>query len=182
MKKEIWKDIKGYEGYYEVSSYGRVRSLDRIVTYSDGEKHSLKGKILKMHYCGSGYLNFSLHKNGKTEHKYPHRLVAEAFIPNPSNLPEVNHKDEDKTNNCMVNLEWCDSKYNKNYGTARQRMMEKKSMPVLQIDINTNEVIGEYPSAMEAARKLNIYQGNISKCCRGEYKTAYGYKWEYKKE
>lgn len=180
VMKEIWKPIKGYEGWYEVSNLGRVRSLDRIVTYSDGKNYSLKGKMLKMHYCGSGYLQFILHKNGKTEHKYPHRLVAETFLPNPNNLPEVNHKDENKTNNCVDNLEWCDSKYNKNYGTAIQRMAEKKSKTVLKIDINTNEVIEEYPSAMEAARKLNIYQGNISDCCRGKYKTAYGYKWKYK--
>ena len=109
-----------------------------------------------------------------------HRLVAQAFIPNPDNLPEVNHRDEDKTNNCVENLEWCSHLYNMRFGTAIKRGAEKQSTPVLQIDKDTNEVIAEYPSTAEAGRQLKIWQGNISNCCRGRYKTTGGYKFVYK--
>lgn len=179
MKKEIWKSVKGYEGYYEVSSYGRVRSLDRMVTRSDGKKRLFKGKILKMCFCGSGYLYVTLSKNGETNNKYPHRLVAETFLPNPNNLSEVNHKDENKTNNCAENLEWCSHLYNANYGTRNKRVAEKLSMPVHQIDNVTDEVIAVYPSVREAGRQTVFDFTAISACCRGKCKTAYGFKWRY---
>ena len=179
MENEIWKSVEGYEGLYEVSNCGNVRSLDRIVTHSDGKNYSLKGKMLKMGYCGSGYLHFILHKNGKTENKYLHRLVAETFLPNPNNLPEVNHKDENKANNCANNLEWCSHLYNMRYGTRNKRDAEKKSKTVLKIDINTNEVIEEYQSAKEASRQTHLSQGHISACCRGEQRHYKGFKWRY---
>ena len=99
MEKEIWRPIKGYEGWYEVSSYGRVRSLDRVIIHSDGRKRLFKGRILKPKKYQNGYLFCDLCKNGQMKNVIIHRLVAQAFLPNPDNLPEVNHKDENKTNN-----------------------------------------------------------------------------------
>ena len=117
---EEWRSIEGYEGQYEVSSYGRVRSLDMYVKSCYGSYRLRKGKILSPGIRPDGYLVVSL----KYKMFRVHRLVAQAFIPNPDNLPQVNHKDEDKSNNRVDNLEWCDSKYNNNYGTARIRAKE----------------------------------------------------------
>ena len=145
-----------------------------------------------------GYLRIPLSKSNERKKYSIHRLVAQAFIPNPNNLPQVNHKDENKTNNFVFlkkddtvdlgksNLEWCDGKYNKNYGTRNKRIAEKQlnspkfSIPVLQIDVNTGRVISDYQSTMEAERRLNIFHCNISACCKGKRKTAGGYKWRYK--
>ena len=115
---EEWRPIKGYEGLYEVSNTGRVRSLDRY----DSNNHFLKGRILKLYTRKGGYLFVQLHLNGKGKNYLVHRLVAIAFIPNPDNLPEVNHLDEDKTNNRVENLEFCDRKYNINYGTRTDKV------------------------------------------------------------
>lgn len=188
MKKEIWKAVKGYEGWYEVSNLGRVRSVERIVYYSNNKIYLCKSRIRKPNKVRGGYLTCDLWKNSKHKTFAVHRLVAQAFLPNPDNLPQVNHRDEDKTNNHVSNLEWCDGKYNVNYGTAIQRSAEKRlnspklSKPVLQLDLETNQIIAEYPSARGAERQLKISNSSISKCCMGKYKTAYGYKWRYKKE
>ena len=122
MTEEIWRPIVGYEGLYEVSSYGRVRSLDRYVKGKSYRLH--KGKVLSPGKNSRGYLSAVLSYNGKHKAITVHRLVAEAFLPNPDNLPEVNHKDEDKTNNRVENLEWCNHKYNMNYGTRNIRAKE----------------------------------------------------------
>ena len=120
----VRKSVKGYEGYYEVDQFGRVYSLDRIIKVSDNgrlyDKH-IKGKQLKQSMHTNGYKTVALTKDGKTKGLFVHRVVAEAFIDNPNNLPMVNHKDEDKTNNFVENLEWCTNEYNLNYGTARKR-------------------------------------------------------------
>lgn len=178
--KEIWKDIKGYEGLYQVSNLGNVRSVDRVVNYKDGRKRLWKGRILKPKKDRYGYLLCDLCKKSKVKTITIHRLVAETFLPNPNNLPEINHKDENKDNNCVSNLEFCSHLYNMRFGTAIQRRVEKVSKPVLQIDLETNKIIDGYPSANEAARKLKIDQGGISYCCRGKYKTYKGFKWQYK--
>ena len=115
---EEWKSVVGYEGLYEVSSYGRVRSLDRY----DRMNRFWKGRILNLCTDGGGYLFVALSSNGKEKNYLVHRMVAQAFIPNPDNLPEVNHKDEDKMNNSVDNLEWCDREYNINYGTIKDRI------------------------------------------------------------
>ena len=121
---EEWRPIGGYEGLYEVSNLGRVRSVDRYVK-SKGESYWLrKGKMLSPAKDKNGYLKVNLYCNGKCKTINVHRLVAQEFIPNPDNLPQINHKDEDKTNNRVDNLEWCDAKYNINYGTARIRGKE----------------------------------------------------------
>lgn len=121
-QNEIWKDIEGYEGLYEVSSLGRVRSLDRI----DGAGHLRKGKILKPKLEPSGYLRVTLHKESIGKCFRINRLVASAFIPNPNGYPVVNHRDEDKTNDRADNLEWCTVRYNNNYGTRNERIVQTK--------------------------------------------------------
>ena len=163
MIKEYWKPVVGYEGLYMVSNWGRVKSI----------KFG-KERILKPVTNSSGYLLVGLYKNN-IEKKYSvHRLVAEAFIPNPYNLPQVNHRDENKLNNNVDNLEWCTNEYNINYGTRTERY----SKPVLQYTLD-GEFVGEWPSARECGRN-GFNQGSVSACCRGELKTHKGFIWRYK--
>ena len=127
--KVVRKPVAGYEGYYEVDQFGRVFSLDRIVTVEDNGRiydKPIKGRQMKQAAHSKGYKTVALTKDGKTTLYYVHRIVAEAFIPNPDNLPMVNHKDEDKTNNFVNNLEWCTCEYNNNYGTGIERSAQKK--------------------------------------------------------
>ena len=152
---EIWKKIKGKEDY-EVSNYGRVRS---------------KWRVLKPSLNGKGYYRVSL---GARNFKFVHRLVAEAFVDNPNGYPIINHKDENKTNNYASNLEWCTHKYNSNYGTTPIRCSEKQRMPVIQILPNGERVKWESLRAVE--RELGYNHANISKVCKGYYKSAYGCK------
>jgi len=181
MKEEIWKPIKGYEGLYEVSSWGRVRSLDRWVNKKNGLKSFHKGRIRKLNNLKNGYLVAHLVKKCKPEPYYVHRLVAQAFIENPDNLPIINHKDEVKTNNHVENLEWCTHSYNINYGTAKERQREnagkKTSKKVYQYTMD-GELIKVWKSASEVQRQLG-FGGHISSCCRGKKKTGYGYIWSY---
>ena len=174
--KEVWRDIKEYEGCYQVSDLGRVKSLNYLHT---GKERVLVG--IKDKY---GYLSVSLCKDGKIKHYLLHRLVAQTFIPNPDNLPQINHKDEDKTNNAASNLEWCDRKYNNNYGTRNERVAKglrnhpNKSKTVSQYTID-GTLVGSYPSTNEAERQTGYSNGNISACCRGKMKQAYGFVWKY---
>lgn len=175
---ERWEDIEGYEGLYQVSNCGRVNSL------GNGKSNNSKERILKPGKNRDGYLIVKLHKDGKQKTYYVHRLVAEAFIPNPLNLPEVNHKTENKQLNYSWCIEWCDHKYNNNYGTRNERVSkamvgvlinrEDQSKKVICVETNT-----VYPSAMEAERQTGINNGNIIKCCKGKYKKAGGYQWQY---
>lgn len=173
--EEIWKYIDGYPNYM-VSNMGRVKSLNYNKTG--------KEKLLKPSKQNCNYLMITLSNNGKRKMFLIHRLVADAFIPNPDNLPQVNHKDEDKTNNCATNLEYCDRKYNINWGTgvkrsAKYRTNGKCSKAVLQYDLVGN-FIKEFPSLKEVQRQLGYDTGSISNCCRGKAKTSGGYKWRYK--
>ena len=120
MIEEIWRPIEGYEGLYEVSSYGRVRSLDKY----DSMNRFLRGRILRLFTDGLGYLRAQLYSNSKRKSFLVHRLVAQAFILNPDNLPQVNHRDENPSNDNVDNLEWCDGKYNVNYGTRIDRIRD----------------------------------------------------------
>ena len=176
---ELWKDVKSFEGLYQVSTLGRVRSLDKYIDVKirNVDKVLKRGNILKLTYNKNGYLKVFLCKNGKRTNFFVHRLVAEAFISNPNNLPCVNHKDEDKTNNYPYNLEWCTVKYNINYGTHTKRSAEKHSKTVYQYDLEGN-LIKEWDSTREAGR--NGYEAkNISACCLGRRKTHKGYIWSY---
>ena len=176
---ELWKDVKNYEGLYQVSTLGRIRSLDKYidVKISNVDKVLRRGKILKPDYGKNGYLTVILCKNGKKTRFLVHRLVAKAFIENSYNLPQVNHKDEDKTNNKVENLEWCTDDYNRHYGTAIKRSVEKRSKKVYQYDLQGN-LIKIWISTNEAGR--NGYEAkNISACCLGKRKTHKGYIWSY---
>ena len=123
--KEIWKDIKDYDGLYQVSNTGKIKSLERWIDRKCKGKRWQEEKILKPLVNKHGYLHVGLHKNGKIKNYLVHRLVAEAFIQNPNNYPQVNHKDENPSNNFVNNLEYCDAKYNSNYGTRNERVAEK---------------------------------------------------------
>lgn len=122
---EKWAEVKGYEGLYEVSNKGRVRSLDRLEQLKNGVTRKRKGIVLKGRIDRYGYKYVGLSKNKKTTFFKVHRLVAIAFVNNPNNYNIVNHKDEDKTNNCEENLEWCTVLYNANYGTRNSRISQK---------------------------------------------------------
>ena len=178
MQEEIWKPVVGYDGLYSVSSLGRVRSEERYIWCKNGRVCKYKNKILKQSKRGSGYYFVFLCRNGENVKKNIHRLVAEAFLPNPDNLPKVNHKDECKTNNRVENLEWCTQKYNVNYGTGIKRLREKISKQVIQYTLN-NEFVREWPSQREIERQLGFKQSCISDCCNKKIKTAYGYIWKY---
>ena len=156
MMEEIWKAVEGYEGKYEVSNLGRVRSVERKTTLCNqhGEFQRKEHGRIKSQGMNrkDGYRNVKLYRDGKERTLYVHRLVAQAFIPNPDNLPEVNHKDEDTTNNRVDNLEWCSSKYNSNYGAGSLARYQQKSYRVARIDKDGN-ILREYPSLLEAARQ-----------------------------
>ena len=148
MNKEIWKDIKDYEGLYQISNLGNVRSLDRVV-----ERHgltNLPGRMMKTVIHSNGYVVISLSKNGKRISYFVHRLVAEAFIPNPNNYPLLNHKNEIKNDNRVENIEWCDYKYNVNYGTSIARRTEKFKKKICQYSLD-DTFIRVWDSMKEAA-------------------------------
>ena len=174
--EEIWKEVPGYEGLYEVSNLGRVRSL----CYN----HTGQTKVLKPHKNSKGYLLAHLCKEGKKKFFIVHRLVAQAFLPNPDNLPEVNHRNEDKTDNRVDNIEFCTAKYNMNFGTRNKRAAKARlnhpalSKPVLQYD-KSGIFVKEWPSTMEVERQIGWDQGHISDCCLGKRQSAYRYIWRF---
>lgn len=167
---EIWRDIEGYEGLYQISNKGRVKSL-----YKGSER------ILKPwdDYCG--YLVVSLYKNRIKQDLKIHRLVAETFIPNLENKPQVNHKDENKYNNCVENLEWITHIDNCNYGTRNERISDSQSKPILQYS-KSGDFIREWKSAAEVKRVLSINNKNINSCCKGKRKSAGDFIWRYKEK
>lgn len=171
----------GFEGYYQVSNLGRVRSLDREVVYKNGRRHKYKGKILRLSLNSQGYQKAMLSVKGIHSTPRVCRLVAEAFIANDENLPQVNHKDEIKTNDRAENLEWCTAQYNVNYGHRSEKCSIKRSIPVIQMTIN-GEFIKEWRSAQEAERSLGIYHSHISRCCRGKLSQTGGFIWRYKNQ
>lgn len=177
---EVWKDVVGYEGLYQVSNMGRIRSLDREIKCSNSVRF-YKGRVLSCGKDNHGYLRIILAVAGKHRCRQVHRLVAEAFIPNPNGLPEVNHKDENPLNNCADNLEWCSKVYNLEYGTGRLRSIQAHRRAVQQFDIGGN-LIAEFDGVNSAARSIGKPKDAtaITKCCLGKYQTAYGYIWRYK--
>ena len=179
---EEWKDIQGFEGLYQVSNQGRVKTLDRYLTASYGSKQFRKGQIIKGVIMPNGYVAVGLWKNNKSKSQYIHRLVAKAFIANPNSFKEVNHKDEDKTNNCVSNLEWCDHLYNINYGTAKERISKsnlalQKGTKVAQY--KGDKLIAIFANSIEASRKTGVDSSAIRKVCLGrkKFNTAGGYIW-----
>ena len=178
--QEIWKDIQGYEGLYQISNLGRVKSLERIIITSNNITKKISEKILKPCLRKNGYYSIVLQKNNKSKYYTIHRLVAKEFIPNPDNLPQVNHKDENKLNNNVDNLEWCTSKYNNNYGTHNERHALARSKTVYQYSLS-KKLLSIWKSTHDVNYKLGYHQGNIAACCRGERKTAYNCIWSYEK-
>lgn len=165
--KEIWKDIKGYEGLYQVSNLGKVKSL------SDKSNHK-EDIILKPIIDKYGYYRVHLYKNAKLKTKLIHRLVAETFIDNSKKLPCVNHIDENKLNNRTNNLEWCDNKYNNLYGKRLNKVSRALGKQVLCIE--TGQI---YYSVMEAYRQTGVDFSSIAKNCKGVRTIAGGYHWKY---
>ena len=194
MGDELWKDIEGYEGLYQISSHGRVKSFPRKAT---------RGGIVKPSISTSGYVCTHLSKGGKVRTFQVHRLVAQHFIENPGNLPEVNHIDEDKRNNHVSNLEWCTRLQNVRHGTGVERMAKghdykasaaksaanhdyaevarKEAKPLIQFDKEGN-VVKRWESLRAAARALGVNGGNISAACNGKQETSYGYVWRYEED
>ena len=176
--EEVWRDIKGYEGLYKVSNLGRVKSFRNFSGFN--KKFYKREKIMTPVDNGRGYLHVMLSKNKNTKHVYIHRLVAQSFLPNPNNLQEINHKDENKKNNRVDNLEWISRKDNVNYGTATSRQVKARSKPVTQI--KNGKIINTFTSMREAARMTGFLFSSIQGCCTGKYKQAYGYEWRFTNE
>lgn len=186
---EIWKDIEGLQGFYQVSNLGKVRSVDRHIKYSDKRSHRYEGKIL-LTKINRGYEYLSVSINSKSMTFKVHRLVAQAFIPNPNNYPQVNHIDENKLNNHAENLEWCTSEYNNQYGTKPEK--SKANTPktdraishrhlgkkVVMTDLSGN-ILKEFYAINEAQRLTGIRKDTISRCCQGKQNTSGGYRWMY---
>lgn len=182
---EQWKDIQGYENLYQISNTGRVKSLPRYDDYG----RFYPEKILKPEMLRKGYLRVKLgSRKDSFEKIMVHRLVATAFIPNPESLPQINHKNEDKTDNRVENLEWCDNSYNHNYGTHNERVALSMQKKVAQCDVDGN-IIAVFDSIKEAAKKVNVCPSSISKCINQIPATIYkgkqyfvksvgGYKWK----
>lgn len=166
MEQEIWKDIPGFPGY-QVSNLGQIKSLSRSCGY-----YFIKEHLMKPQSDTKGYLRISLSKNNKPKRFFVHRLVAMVFIPNPDNLPQINHKNEIKFDNRVENLEWCNSSYNMNYGNRPDRY----SKPIKQIK-NNIEVV--YKSVSEAERQTGIARWNITQCAKGVTKTAGKSIWKF---
>lgn len=192
--KELWKDIQGYDGLYQVSNLGRVRSVSHMAEMRRNGTIILvqkEGKILTPLTRRHGYLSVMLYGRGghPTRHFKQisiHRLVAEAFVENPNGYDEVNHIDECKTNNRADNLEWCDRKYNVNYGTTQSRRSEStinlpsKSKRVVQKTLS-GDFVAEWPSMAEIERQTGYSKSAICNCCQRKYgrSNAYGYTWSY---
>lgn len=163
--KTVWKPIEGYESLYEVSNTGKIRSL--CGRYG-------KNKILKQCIGSRGYLLVTLCDRKSQKTVNVHRIVAEAFLPNPDNLPCVNHKDENRKNNNVENLEWCSYYHNNIYGSRLTKSAMKRSKPVRCIETGLI-----YAGGCAAQRATGIRQGDISACCRGVRKSAGGFHWEF---
>lgn len=180
--KEVWRDAVGFEGLYKISNLGRVKSVEKEVNNNGGLQHR-KERILKTHRNTHGYMQVILSKN-KPYTRTIHRLVAEAFIPNKKNKPQINHIDGDKTNNYVKNLEWATRSENMTHSVRvlgnKSPRNNKFSKPVLQI--KNNKIVAEFKSVMDAERFTGIHNGNISSCARKYRSSAGGYTWRYKNE
>ena len=181
---ETWKEIEGYEGAYEVSTFGRVRSLDReyYKCYSDGKMQLTKhrGRILKLRLNDKGYYVVTIVYNHTVKTLLINRLVAKAFLPNPDNLPEVNHKDENPKNNHVDNLEWCDRLYNIRYGTGIERNLLPRRKRIEQLTKDGRHV-AYHLGVREICLATGMDRRAIQRCLcnKPKHKTAYGYRWRF---
>ena len=176
---ENWRPVVGYETLYLVSDKGNVKSLSKSITYSDGRVRKYNEKMLKLQISKTGYIIVNLSKDGHQCTKYVHRLVAEAFLPNPEQLLEINHIDEDKSNNCSDNLEWCSRKYNNHHSRITETLNKNKKVPVLQLTLD-GTFIKRWEGVREAARGLGMKtHKHIRECCLNQAKSCYGFKWKY---
>ena len=182
MKNEEWRDVKGYEGLYQVSSMGRVKSLERKLPHWRGGERTVKERILKPVMDKGGYLRVGLCDGEKRKTFKVHRLVCEAYHENPDNKPQVNHINEIKTDNRACNLEWATARENSNFGTRNERIGKKsaitKSKPICQYTLD-EKIVKTWASLTEVKRKTGFSQGNISEVANGNRKTAYGFIWKY---
>lgn len=190
---EIWKDIKGYEGLYQISNQGRIKSLARKVNYMSSQRN-VREKIKKTFVGSRGYERVELSRDGINKKYNVHRIVAKTFIDNPENKLEVNHKNGIKTDNRVENLEWCTSKENQVHAIKMglQKPSEKQkafiskysreNKPKIVIQMNLNrKVLREWKSAVEAEKETGISAKSISQCVTGRSKTAGGFIWRLKK-
>lgn len=180
LQGEVWKDVVGYKGYYQVSNLGRIRTVGRVVSACYKSRQFIQGRIICPNRFPKGYLGCTLYKNGSQKLRYIHRLVAEAFIPNPNDLPQINHIDEEKSNNHVDNLEWCTASYNSSYGSRN----DTNSLPVLQYSLE-GEVIAEFPSIKQASEATGLSESTIMRCCRYGYQRARRknkFDWRFKDE
>lgn len=200
LEGEIWKDVVGYEGYYMVSNFGRISTLSHSVDYVSvyngievNKTYRAKQCLRKLHVGKHGYVECTLRDGKRVKLMKVHRIVSEAFIPNPQNLPSINHKDEDKTNNNVENLEWCTCKYNSNYGTRNERLRSslsnahknglyadayktmRKSVIGISVSDNTIIVFDKLSDLYEHGFERHL----VSKCCRNLRKEYKGYKWMF---
>lgn len=177
---EIWRNIRGYDGLYMVSNCGRVKTLHATDSYP----HNKDG-ILQNNASSNGYSMVALCKKGIIKRFLVHRLVAEAFIPNPNRLPVVNHKDENKSNNNASNLEWVSQKQNLLHSNVLKKMktasVKKQQKPVLMYD-RKGKFICEYESITMAAKAIGSYQQSVSLCCYGQLKFTKGYSFKFKNQ
>lgn len=170
--KEVWKDIPNYEGLYQVSNLGRIKSFRRSTKFKCQDEY-----ILKPSHANNGYCQVTLYGNAAKKKFLVHRLVAEAFIPNPENLPQINHKDENPLNNKVSNLEWCTTEYNNAYGTAKIRMIDSKSQPVEQLTID-GRVIAIYRSVRIACEIIGVTKASLGYALRNGTNCK-GYFWRH---
>lgn len=178
IEKWLPVPIDGFGEAYAISSYGRVRSLDRWVS-PKGHIQLCKGRILNQHIASAGYLCVVLSYNGKKIREYVHRLVAMAFIRNPNNLPEVNHRDRNPLNNNRRNLEWCTHEYNVRY--MRNEIVVPRVRPIEQYTLN-GKLVAKFESSADVNRKLGYGQAYINACCLNRKKSAHGFIWRYAQE
>lgn len=193
--EEIWKEIPGFEGYYEASTEGNIRSIDRVINCPWGKRYPAKGKRKSICAFRTGYLYVNLYKEHKYYKKSVHRLVALTFIPNPDDKPCIDHIDGDRANNKVSNLRWCTRKENANNPITVKRLAEacrsesrnkklsestrKRAKPVIQLSLS-GKPIKEWRSAIIASKELNICRTSIYLCIHGKRKYAGGYLWKYK--
>lgn len=187
--EEIWKDIYyynipteewiDYRGLYQISNLGRVKSVERYEIRKNGAPLFVAETIRRVSYDGNNYPQVVLYKDGLRQSIKIHRLVANMFIPNPEGYTEVNHKDENKSNNCVDNLEWCDTQYNVNWGTGQKRRAETVRKDIIVFDLEGNQV-AEYHGIDRAAKELGAHRQSITNVLIGKKPSLYGYTFKYK--